>query len=162
VFSIASDEQLEAIVLLMPGSKSDFYRVPGMRDSFISRYANEFLRILRSGPSIQTEERFEKISDAARTTLTFLPKVNSFERLTNLRGLEAGIVASHLQEALENGAELSRETLVPDNVYYPVLSIVRRKPNAFLKDIRAELGGTIDYALLRVATAFARKEKDTA
>jgi hypothetical protein len=72
--------------------------------------------------------------------------------------LNAGTIAQHIQSALEEGVQLRRETYVTDELYFPVQDFVRIRPDAFLKDIRAILVQECDWAELRIAAAFARRE----
>ncbi len=77
-------------------------------------------------------------------------------------GLPVTTVARFVQECLERGIELPRHSLVPDERFYTAVRIaVRQLGNVPLREIAAALGGVQDYALLRVAVAFARWEEAT-
>ncbi len=159
---ILSDEQLAAVARLRPSGAKDFKRVPGLSTMFISRFADEFLRVLRDDKAREEQPKLEtSISAAVKSTVAMVREGHSLTSIAEARSISTGSVAAHIQEALEAGIQLERRSIVQDSVYEAVLRILRRKPRALLKDLRIELGAEIDFADLRVAAAFARLEIET-
>jgi len=156
---ILSDAQLYAVAKLQPTKANDFRRIPGLSTMFISRFAEEFLRVLRENKAQEEQPKtLKKASASVQATVALLQDGNSLSMTAELRGISVGSIAAHIQEAVEQGIDLPRNFLVSDEVYEGVKAVLRRKPRALLKDLRLELGAEIDFADLRVAAAFARKD----
>lgn len=86
----------------------------------------------------------------------------SLKAICQATGLAPATVARLLQEALEQGVELPRDSLVPDErLYRAVCLAVQRLGEVPLRDIAAAVGGVGDYPLLRLAVAFARRQLAT-
>jgi DNA-binding Lrp family transcriptional regulator len=76
-------------------------------------------------------------------------------------GMPLPTVARYIQEALERGIPLERRSVLPDEQLYAAVRIVlERLPRAALRDIHAALEGRWEYPLLRIALAFARRERE--
>lgn len=157
--TIASDEQLREIAIHLPRRAADFSRIRGLGEMFMSRWAKDFLRVLRDESAVEEQEKQEaQLKPTVVTTLEFLRKGNSVEKIAELRLMAAGTIAQHIQEAVERGVDVPQEYLFSNETYAAVRKVLHRRPRALLKDLRAELGAEYDYALLRVVTAFVRRD----
>ncbi len=158
---ICTDEQMHWLARELPDSLSALQRMPGVSDFFIRRYAQDFLRAIRRAqakdPSM-TKAPEKTLSGSARASVESIQSGNSLQTTAELRGLSAGTVAAHLQEAIELGIELNVASLISSDVFFDVKKALRKNPRALLKDLRAEIGSRIDFAELRVAAALARRE----
>ncbi|MBL7997282.1 MAG: RecQ family ATP-dependent DNA helicase [Candidatus Kapabacteria bacterium] len=158
VYAIATDEQLFAIAARPPRTLADFADVRGVGELFMTRWAAEFLYAINSERSNTDDDQDgDGISATVRTSVEYARKGYSLQKIAQMRSMSAGTVAQHLQDAIERGLELDMHALVSARLYENVRLVLLKRPRALLKDIREELGGDTDYALLRVAVAFARR-----
>ncbi|MEN3026149.1 MAG: RecQ family ATP-dependent DNA helicase [Chlorobiota bacterium] len=123
---------------------------------------SKLVAMLRRGMKTAVRWRVEQPSELSAQHEAIIAEVRrgaDIPALCHRMGLAPGTVARLLQEVIERGVELPREQLVPDERFYrAVQHAVARLGAAPLRDIAAALGGVQDYALLRVAVAFARRE----
>lgn len=121
----------------------------------VQRLSSAVRRKLRPVPRQGADARRQKVVELAHRGM-------AFSAICQETGLPATTVARLLQEALESGQRLPRQALLPDEHFYAAVRIaVERLGNVPLRDIAAALGGVPDYALLRLAVAFARQEVAT-
>jgi len=159
VSTIATDDQLMEMAIQNPSTKNAFSKIKGLGDMFISRWSKEFMFVLRDETANDDKpESDAKLSLTVTTTLEYVRKGNSLEKIAELRQMSTGTIAQHIQEAIEKGSSVPRENLISQSLYEIVRPILLRKPYVLLKDLRAELGAEYDYALLRVVTTFVRRD----
>jgi ATP-dependent DNA helicase RecQ len=159
--TIATDEQLYEMAIIQPQKSADFVKIRGLGEQFVSRWAKDFLRVLdyeRAKEQNSTKDQKNTLSYTVQLTVDLANQGLGVESIAQERGITTGTVAMHIQEAIERGATVRRANIVSDEVYTACYDIIRQRPKALLKDIRVVIGGETDYAVLRIATAFARKE----
>lgn len=159
VSTIATDDQLMEMAVQNPTTKNAFGKIKGIGDMFISRWAKEFLYVLRDETAMDDKHEEEtQLPATVMTTLEYVRNGNSIEKIAEMRSLSTGTIAQHIQQALEKGSSVPRQHLISQNLYDVVRPIILRKPYVLLKDLRVEIGAEYDYALLRVVTAFVRRD----
>lgn len=159
---VVDDAALTALVNALPKSVEAMKReVRHLNQLCTVRFAPMFLTIVKAflaHEASKTGDDLYNCSPTVRTTIEMLRAGCSLEDVAAKRRLNEGTIAQHIQSALEQGVSLRRETYVADALYFPVLDFLRIRPDAFLKDIRAVIVEECEWAELRIATAFARRE----
>ncbi|MCX7737372.1 MAG: RecQ family ATP-dependent DNA helicase [Candidatus Kapabacteria bacterium] len=97
--------------------------------------------------SVQSKKIYDLISNGM--------KLNEISKKIRLTEAE---IAWSIQELIENDYLISIDQFVDSKTYSKIKQIVKDNPNKPLKVIREKYNEPIDFPLLRIATAFARKE----
>lgn len=159
---VVDDSGLTALVNALPRSVEAMKReVRHLNQYCTVRFAPIFLPIVQafiSHEAAKNGDDLYKLSATVRASIELLRTGLSLEDVAEQRHLTLGTIAQHIQSALEQGVQLKRESYVADDLYFVVLDFLRIRPDAFLKDVRAVMQKEYDWAELRIATAFARRE----
>lgn len=159
--AILDDETLRKIVIELPQNMSAFQRIKGIGNLFLNRFAPAFLRditvYLASEQTIPEEK--VKLTETMKTTLELAQQGLSLEEISEKRKITIGTVAQQIQDLLEQNFTLDKNSLVSDKLIQAVKVVIRSRTNVPLGEIREALDMDCDFAELRVALAFARKER---
>ncbi len=82
----------------------------------------------------------------------------SLEEIAGRSALQPSTVSNHVQELLEAGAAMPIEHFVTGGIVRRVRDELERMPRATLRELRALLGGAVEYPQLRIAAAWVRTE----
>ncbi len=164
---IIDDRTLITLVNVLPRTREDIKReIPrfGMSGGmFLSRFAPLFLRAVQNFAAHEAARNGDDVAELSQTVLQTVEMARqgmSLAQIAEKRRLTPGTISQHLQQAIEGGVMLERSRFIHDEIYSAVREIVRGKREALLKDVRAALDADVDcdWAELRVAVAFARRE----
>ena len=92
-------------------------------------------------------------------TKKYINEDYSLEQIAVKMGETPAVVARYIQIAIESGENIKTGNLFDDALIKEVKSIMSRKPNARLSQIRAEIESNIDYPTLRIAVTIASQGK---
>ncbi len=159
--SITTDKTLRLIAMKMPDSTKSLLNVKGVGKAFISHYGDTFIKkISEFVNNVSTDEK-----QPTNDELTLVDKVVKLVRdgkdiidIASTLSISKGAVAKAIQEAIEAGEKFDRSTFFLKNEYSKILKAVKANPRAALSDIRANSKVEMEYSLLRVTVAFARKD----
>lgn len=153
--AIIDDATLEWLVSRRPTTRAELSAVNGIGPLFVSRYGDEFLRLLRGDRQADTAgidslpRRLHKLAEAATAG-------EPLEAISRKIGVEIGIAARGIQELLERGVKLKRGNFVGDELFHAVGSYLNSNPTANIKEVRREIEVQSNPAEVRLAMAFVR------
>jgi ATP-dependent DNA helicase RecQ len=160
--AVIDDRSLTTLVNTLPRNLRDVHRaVPQMGKIFHSRFAAVFVRAVQeycSRESAITGADTHHLPPSVQKSVELAREGHSVEGIAEQRGLTSGTIAQHLQSAIEHGVMFSRVHFVDDELYAPVRELLRMRPHAALKDVRAALELECEWPEIRLAVAFARQE----
>ncbi len=158
--AVLDDPTLDAVVRALPETNDALAAIDGIGPVFVNRHGADFLHIVRQ--HIAAERSYSQVSTSlpsrVRSTLAAARKGASLQQVATERGLSISTIARHLQEAIEAGARLERDSFVSEQLFFQVRDYLSRHSHASLREIRAAISGDCDFADLRLAAAFARRE----
>lgn len=111
-------------------------------------------------PKEEKDENVKGISHLSESMFELISKGMKLKEISKKMRITEAEVAWEIQELIENDYFVQLEQFVDITTYQKVKQIVRNFPNSPLRVIRANYDGGIEIPILRIATAFARKELD--
>lgn len=162
--AVVDDSSLREIVNALPRTTKEITAVAQVGNIFTSRFAPAFLRVIRDYIAAEKKQAGEEtpLPKRIHDTVKLARDGHDLRTIAEQRRLTIGTVSQHLQEAIELGVPLKREQFVHEELYAQVRDFLRRKKQAALRDIRAELNLECDYGDLRLAVAFVRADVQAA
>ena len=162
--SVTTDKTLRLIAIQKPTSDSTLNSVKGVGKVFVSRYGDKFLKRIKKYNDKGSKKSAKKSKSSIRE-MTIVDKVVKLIKdgkdiidIAKALSISNGAVAKALQEAIEADIKLEKSTFFLKSEYSKVLNTVKKNPRAPLSEIRAKSKLDMEFALLRVAVAFARKD----
>jgi len=158
--SIATDKTLRLIAERMPLNAKELLKVKGIGKQFVSYYGDKIInKILEFNdkPSKIEKENNHEISIVDKVVRLVADGKDIIEIAKSL-SITNGAVAKAIQEAIESGKDLEKSSFFLKSEYAKIYKIVKKNPRAALIDIRADSKVDMDFSLMRVAVAFARKD----
>jgi len=155
---ICPDGLLVKIADEIPLTRGEFMAVEGMTESVYDLCGSSFvgaLGMLRADEPVE-EEMPDDIPDRLRRTYLLHQDGCSLEEIARRSARQPSTVSSHLEELIRMGVDIDIERFVPGGLVRAVRGELQRMPNATLRELRALVGGSIDYPELRVAAAWIR------
>jgi ATP-dependent DNA helicase RecQ len=159
--SITTDKALRLIADKMPLTIRDLLTVKGIGKQFAAKYGEQIIKKVAEFKNNGIDESPQN----TKNELTIADKVikmiedgKDIADISSSLSISNGAVAKAIQEAIESGVKLDRSSFFLKSEYAKVYKTVKRNPRATLSDIRATSNVDMEYYLLRVAVAFARKD----
>jgi ATP-dependent DNA helicase RecQ len=160
--SIIDDRSLISLVNALPKSRAALHRaVPQMGQMFTTRFADVFVRAVKehcSREAASTGADTHGLAPTVQKSVKLAREGMRIDSIAEARGLAVSTVAQHLHDAIEQGVTLNRSQFLDDETYTHIRELIRIRPRAALKDVRAALELECDWADIRLAVAFARRE----
>ena len=157
--SLCSMAAIERLASDMPKSVKEL--VPPVHGDgiFLAHYSDEILQVLNK-VRMQQAGRIPsaRITETTRRVVALAETSTSLAHLAERLRLTAPQVAQQLQLAIEGGVSVNLSTLIPAEVFEQVVRFVRNHRYARLRQVREYFGNEVDYPVLRVAVAAARRE----
>lgn len=153
--SIISDEALKLLSAYNNQALLDDALIPNRSKYFhvFQNIANEYFAGIQNNKS----EKFEINKDAERVG-ELINLGSSISEIAKMMNLSEGEVAALAVNAVDSGFVIKIEMLSNNHKYYEIQRLVRSNRNILLKDVRARLKETVDFPVLRILIAIARKE----
>lgn len=162
--SVTTDKTLRLIALKKPTSIGLLNSVKGVGKVFTSRYGDKFLNRIKEYNN-KGNKKVAKKPKSPNQEMTIVDKVVKLIKdgkdiidIAKALSISNGAVAKALQEAIESGVEFEKSTFFLKSEYAKVFNTVKKNPRAPLSEIRASSKLDMEFSLLRVAVAFARKD----
>lgn len=159
--AILDNTAIMALAEQLPTSQTDVRRIAGIGENFITRYAAQFLHLIRTRLAKDDHVPAAVAASLPPTVMHTVQLAKAGKSLTAIaeeRDMVPATIAQHLQQALETGVMLSRQTLISDALYELTRAALHANPRAVLREVRATIGSEYDFPELRVAVAFVRAE----
>lgn len=155
--SITTDKTLRLIAIKKPQDTKSLLEVKGVGKAFAGKYGDRFLKCIngldKTSYSAKTEE-----DDLVNKVVKLVKTGKDIPDIAKALSISKGAVAKALQDAIEKGYEIDKSMFFMKSEYATVYKTVKKNPRAALSDIRANSNIDMEYYLLRVAVAFARKD----
>ena len=153
--AIIDDATLEWLVSRRPTTRAELSAVNGIGPLFVSRYGNEFLRLLR-GEARSEETAVDKLPRRLHKLAEVAAAGESLDAIAKKIGVEVGIASRGIQELLERGVRLKRKNFISDELFAAVGDYLSSNPTANIKEVRKEVEMPASPAEIRLAMAFFR------
>jgi DNA-binding CsgD family transcriptional regulator len=102
------------------------------------------------------------LPDRLRRTHMLLKEGYSLQEIAQRSALQPSTISGHIEELIKLGVEINVDRFVPTGILKSAREQLARIPNATLRELRALLGGAVDYPELRIAAAWIRAERASA
>ena len=176
-YIIFSDVALRQMARFYPQSPGEFARISGVGEKKLREFGEAFLgeiaAHLQSNPrQVFADDTFTEpaavaprrsraeLGDTVRETLHFCQQGKSVAEIARIRGLKAGTIYSHLEEALLAGEAVPVDDLVPAEARREIAAALAKHGFGNLVGVIESLGGKYDYGqcrLVRAAQSAGRK-----
>ncbi len=156
--AIASDKTIRNIAAKAPRTLKQLEEIDGIGYMFISRFGEQFVKKIIDFSSNDEVQTISTLSENALKLATLLQKGKKLDEALKSTKIPIAEAAKFIQEAIESGIELRRELVIEERDYNYILAFLRKNPRAILKDIVEKLPFNVDYPVLRIGMALARKE----
>ena len=152
-----TDNVLVMMSSMLPETTNEMAKLCNLPPEITKKYGNLFLINLKS----HMEDEKDQINGMTQTILvTYKLAKNglSLHDISQIRALSIGTIAHHIQVIIENGLFLEPSQFVSTPLLHAIKTYLLKFPYALLKEIKKEIGDSYDYAEIRIALCFARKE----
>ena len=148
--SVLSDAAIRRIVDADINSKEDLFSVKGISKKTIALYGEKIIRII-----LGREE--EELSDLEKSIVKMAEEQKSLDFMCNHLGLSRADLARNIQKMLEKDVNIKISYLIDNEALRVIKTYLRKNRKAALREIRSDLNIDLDYPLLRIHVALARK-----
>jgi ATP-dependent DNA helicase RecQ len=163
---LIDDIALCAMVNALPTTKAELRKyVPQGGTVFLSRYAEDFLAILRSASISHKASTAEaELSETLRTTLCAVREGMDMEMICRTRKLKESTICNHICTLIERGISLPYKRFVSEEFLDAVRVELLHNPSALMRDLhslfveRENLRGKDSFTALRIAMTLVRKQ----
>jgi ATP-dependent DNA helicase RecQ len=171
-YIVFSDVALRQMARFYPQTDAQFSRINGVgekkRREFGAVFLSEIGRHLQSNPrQIFAEESFAApvaparpaLGETARETLCLFRQGRSVEEIARVRGLKAGTIYSHLEDALRGGEPVDLHRLLDTRARQEIAAAFSRHGFGNLAGAVDSLGGRYAQGQLRLFRAAAQTQR---
>lgn len=157
--SVASDKALREIVLKPYISYKEFCELPGISRYVMEKYGKEFYQAINKDYE-QSEEQ-EIIDEELIKIVNLFKERIGIEEIARIYNTDKGTIARLVQDGIMNDQiSFDWQLLTDRNTFNKIKQIIYKKPAITLSKLRDNLAEEIDYAVLRILVAIARKSID--
>lgn len=154
---LCPEEVLIRISNALPTSRNVFLAIDGTTQELWNVCGGPFLSIVEPTLAEGMEDDFGGLPDRLRKTLSLIEQGYALREIAHRAALQPSTISTHVEELMERGVEIDATQFVPSGLLRSVAEEVSKRPRATLRELRALLGGAIEYPELRIAVAAARK-----
>jgi ATP-dependent DNA helicase RecQ len=152
--SVLSDAAIKRTIAAEVRSIDELIAIKGISKKTISLYGENIVDILNGKPleedeSSQTEIAIKKMTSERK----------SLEFMSNHLGIGKADLARTIQNMIEKGTEFALDYMIDKNSLSMIKKFLIKSPKAPLREIRSDMNIDMDYPLLRVHVAVARKKR---
>ncbi len=157
--SICPDTLLVRISNELPTSRNAFIAIEGAGEDLYNYCGTSFINLIETvlGTDKPTREELS-IPERLRRTHMLLQDGYGLEEIAQRSGLQPSTISGHIEELVKLGITIEIDRFVPNGMIRAIREQLLAMPNASLRELRALLGGSIDYPELRIAAAWVRFE----
>jgi len=160
--AVCSDDVLVRISNELPASRAAFMTIDGMTMEIYTRCGASFLAAVESVLA-DAERRTERsdIPERLRRTCSLLMEGCTLQEIAQRSALQPSTISAHIEELLKLGVSIDIDRFVPPGIVRSAREQLAAMPGASLRELRALLGGAVDYPMLRIAAAWIRSGNGT-
>ncbi len=170
-FAVFHDTSLRQMAALLPQSEAAFMTISGVGERKRADYGELFVAAIvdyvqRTGAKplgLQTETPWTppELTDSMAATLALYKQGKAPVAIAKERSLSMVTVYDHLATAIESGAPLALDALVPPQHQAPIRAALQSSQSDALKPVFDALGGRYPYEHLRFVRAVLRRDRHT-
>ncbi len=154
--SVASDKAIRIIAKNPDLSFKDFINTPGISKFILQKYAEEFYKAINS--NFQNIDENETVDENLLNIAKLLNRKQKIEEIAKIYNTDKGSIARIVQDGIMNDKiTLDWRNFVSEAVFLKIKTIIYKKPAITLSRLRDLIAVDIDYAVLRIIVAIARK-----
>jgi len=157
--SVASDKALREIARKPTLSYKEFCQVPGISRYILDKYGQDFYRAVNQGFEQSEEEQI--IDHELLNIVRLFNEKKEIVEIAKIYKTDKGTIARLVQDGIMNDQiTLNWRLLTDSKTFNKIKQIIYKKPAITLSRLRDNLVEEIDYAILRILVAIARKSID--
>jgi ATP-dependent DNA helicase RecQ len=158
--SICSDTLLVRFSNDLPTTRNSFMAVDGADEDLYNRCGASIIALIESTLN-KDQPKAERsggstIPERLRRTHSLLEEGCGLQEIAQRSALQPSTVSGHIEDLLKLGVKIEIDRFVPAGILRAVREQLLGMPNASLRELRALLGGSVEYPELRVAAAWVR------
>lgn len=160
---LCSEELLVRISNALPRSRASFMAINGSTDTIYEICGTSFMAIIElklggeEWGDLGEEMAGKRLPDRLRRTYLLMKQGYSLREIAHRSALQPSTVSNHIEELIGQGVAVDILQFVPNGIAKSVKEELAKRPNATLRELRALLGGAIDYPELRVTAAWVKQ-----
>jgi ATP-dependent DNA helicase RecQ len=155
--SVCPDNLLIRLANELPASRREMMKVEGMSEAIYNACGTSFISLLESLAATQVPGGAPTdLPDRLRRTYMLHESGCNLDDIARRSALQPSTVSGHLEELIKLGVQIDIERFVPSGIIRSVREELKRAPSATLRELRALIGGAIEYPELRIAAAWVR------
>lgn len=148
--AVASDKMLGIIAKCKPTDMIQLKVLKGVTSLFVQKYGQKFIDIITGKKANELDNDTQEVIDLVNSGL-------DIQEIAEKRHQTAGDIAITIQKAIESNVEFDYSKIVDEELIERIIPIIKKAPGLRLAEIRKKGKILVDYHLLRVAVALARK-----
>ena len=168
-YIIFSDVALRQMARFYPQTPGEFSRISGVGDKKLHEFGEAFLGEIAAHlqtnprqifaddsfaePATPAPRRSGGLNDTARDTLQLFRSGKSIPDIARIRGLKAGTIASHIEEAILAGEKVDVARLISDTARREIAAAFTEHGFVSLGRVVEALQGKYDYGQCRLVRA---------
>lgn len=154
---LCPEDLLVRISNALPTSRDAFNAIEGVTDELWRICGGTFLAIIEPTLADDSDQRGDGLPERLRKTLMLVEQGYALREIAHRSALQPSTISNHIEELIRAGVEIDATQFVPAGIIRSVADELTRHPRASLRELRALVGGSIDFPELRIAAAAARK-----
>jgi ATP-dependent DNA helicase RecQ len=155
--SVCPDNLLIRLANELPASRREMMKVEGMSEAIYNACGTSLISVLESLAATQLPSGAPAdLPDRLRRTYMLHESGCNLDDIARRSALQPSTVSGHLEELIKLGVQIDIERFVPSGIIRSVREELKRAPGATLRELRALIGGAIEYPELRIAAAWVR------
>lgn len=167
-YIVFSDVSLRQMARFYPANERELSRVSGVGDRKLREFGNVIVREIAAhlqsnrrqifaddsfaGPAAPIPRR-TRLTDTVRETLHFFRQGKTVPEIARVRGVKAGTIYSHLEEAMLAGEAVDVKSLLTVGAQRDITAAFARHGFGSLGSVVASLGGKYGYGECRIVRA---------
>jgi ATP-dependent DNA helicase RecQ len=161
--ALCSEALLIRISNQLPTGRAAFMAIDEATEALYDACGVSFVALIQATLDNEswTAER-SGLPDRLRRTHMLLKEGYSLQEIAQRSALQPSTISGHIEELIKLGVEINVDRFVPTGILKSAREQLARIPNATLRELRALLGGAVDYPELRIAAAWIRAERASA
>jgi len=156
--AIASDRTLRALAKSPPNNFKQLSSVQGIGSFITEKYGKLILSVIAGEVADEYEVKQEEVSKFVLKVIEQIKDGYNIDEIALKNDTDKGSIARTLQDAIMSDlVQLDWKYLLDESSYNKIKTFIYKKPHITLKSLRASIGIEIDYAILRIVSAIARR-----
>lgn len=154
---LCPEDVLIRISNVLPTSRTALLAIEGVTEELWTACGGPFLAIVEPTLAEGIEDETGDLPERLRKTLSLIEQGYALREIAHRSALQPSTISTHIEELISRGVDIDATQFVPSGLLKSVAEEVAKRPRASLRELRALLGGAIEYPELRIAVAAGRR-----